>query len=164
RQPPQAHIEDERAREPRQRLPVERGVLLRRVLVPGHEGDRGGVLAVGHRDARIGGSRHAGGHPGYDLERYSGRREGLGLLTPAPAAITRSAGASPRAAGWLGSPRTRSRTHSEPSGSPAKPTTSSSPSSRAHTPTGVMQVASSAPTTARSAVSSTRASWSEIRA
>src|SRR5204863_4752214 len=86
-------------------------------------------------------------------------------ISRAPAASIRSANDSPRATGCSGSPATRSRTHSEPSGSPAYPrSTSSAPSRRAQIPTGVWQVAPIPLTAARSAVSPTRVSWSEIPA
>ena len=55
-----------------QRLPVERRLLLVGVLVAGDEGDRRGVVAVGDRDAGIGGRGDARRDPGHDLERDSG--------------------------------------------------------------------------------------------
>ena len=84
RQALHAHVEDERSRESRQRLPVERRLLLGRVLVAGDEGDGGRVVAVGHRDARVRGPRDAGGHARDDLEPGSGGRQRLRLLA-APA-------------------------------------------------------------------------------
>ena len=78
-----AHVEDERAREGRQRRPVERALGLGRILVRGHEGDRRGLVAVGDRDARVGGCGDAGGHAGHDLERHARLGERLGLLAAA---------------------------------------------------------------------------------
>ena len=52
-----------------ERLPVERALVLRRVLVAGHEGHRRGRVAVGDGDAGVGGCGHARGHAGDHLER-----------------------------------------------------------------------------------------------
>ena len=62
-----AHVEDERAREGRQRRPVDGGLRLLGVLVAGHEGHRAGHPALGDRDPGIGRRGHAGGHAGNDL-------------------------------------------------------------------------------------------------
>ena len=54
-----AHVEDERAREARERLPVERRLGLLRILVAGDERDRRGVVAVGHGNAGVRGGGDA---------------------------------------------------------------------------------------------------------
>ncbi len=82
-QPLDAHVEDEGAGELGERLPVERGLGLLRVLVPGDEGDRGGVVAVGDRDAGVGGGGDAGGDAGDDLELDPGDAQRLALLAAA---------------------------------------------------------------------------------
>ena len=53
RQRADAHVEDERAREARERGPVERRLRLVGILVAGDEGDAAGELAVRDRDARV---------------------------------------------------------------------------------------------------------------
>ena len=68
RQPPDAHVEDQRPREARQRLPVQRRLALLRILVAGDEGDRRRVVAMGDRDARVGARRDTRRHPGHGLE------------------------------------------------------------------------------------------------
>ena len=78
------HVEDERAGEARERVPVERGLRLLRVLVAGDERDRRRGVAVRDRDARVGGRRHAGRHAGHDLERHARRGQRLRLLAAAP--------------------------------------------------------------------------------
>jgi hypothetical protein len=83
RQSLHSHVEDEGAGERRKGVVVERGFLLLGVFVPGDEGNGRGVVAVGHRDARVGGGRDAGGDPGNDLEGDAGGGKRLGLL-PAP--------------------------------------------------------------------------------
>ena len=78
-----AHVEDERAGEAGERLPVERALLLLGVLVAGDEGDRGGVVAVGDRDAGVGAGRDAGRDPRHDLELDPGLAQRLALLAAA---------------------------------------------------------------------------------
>ncbi len=78
-----AHVEDERSREARQRLPVEHRLRLGRVLVPGHESDRGGVVAVGDGDSGVGRRGDPGSHPGHDLEIDACASERLRLLAAA---------------------------------------------------------------------------------
>ncbi len=82
-QPLDAHVEDEGAREGGERPPVERRLGLLGVLVAGHEGDRGGVVAVGDRDPGVGGGGDAGGHAGHDLELDPGLAQRLALLAAA---------------------------------------------------------------------------------
>ena len=79
-----AHVEDERSREAPERVPVERALVLLRILVTRDERDRGRLGAVGHRDARVGGRRDAGRHTRDDLERDAGGGQRLSLLAAAP--------------------------------------------------------------------------------
>ncbi|MEJ7718148.1 MAG: hypothetical protein WKF31_09370 [Thermoleophilaceae bacterium] len=74
------HIEHERAREGRERGPVERRLGLLGVLVAGHQGHRGGLVAVGDRHAGVGGRRHPRRHAGHHLEGHARRGQRLGLL------------------------------------------------------------------------------------
>ena len=82
-QPFDPHVEDERAGEGGEGVPVESRLGLLRVLVAGDEGDRGGVVAVGDRDARVGGGRDAGGDAGHDLELDPGLAQRFALLAAA---------------------------------------------------------------------------------
>ena len=50
------------------------------ILVAGDEGDRGGVVAVGHRDAGVGARRDPAGDAGHDLELDSGLAQRFPLL------------------------------------------------------------------------------------
>ena len=84
RQVPDAHVEHERAGEAGERVPVERRLGLLGILVAGHERNGRGGVAVRDRNARVGRSRHAGGHAGHDLERHTRRGERLRLLAAAP--------------------------------------------------------------------------------
>jgi hypothetical protein len=83
RQLPDPHVEDQRAREAGERVPVERGARLLGILVARDERHRGGGVAVGHRDARIRGGGDARRHARHHLERHAGRGEHLGLLAAA---------------------------------------------------------------------------------
>ena len=84
RQLAHAHVEDERAGEGGQRRPVDGGLRLRRVLVPGHEGHRAGHPALGDRDPGVARRGHAGGHAGHDLVVAAGGAQRLRLLAAAP--------------------------------------------------------------------------------
>jgi len=53
-------------------------------LVSGHERDRGGDVAMGHRDAGIGEPADPGGDPGHDAKRNLRGGERQGLLAAAP--------------------------------------------------------------------------------
>src|SRR4029077_5577039 len=79
-QPFDAHVEDERAGEGGECVPVECRLRLLRVLVAGDEGDRGGVVAVGDGDPGVGGRGDPGGHAGDDLELDPGRAQRFALL------------------------------------------------------------------------------------
>ena len=79
-----AHEDHEGAADPGQRLPVDVGAVLGRVLVPGHHGEVGRHAAVGHRDARVGGRADGAGDAGHHLEGDAGGGERLGLLAAAP--------------------------------------------------------------------------------
>ena len=68
------HVQHERPREGRQRLPVEVALGLGRVLVAGDERDRAGDAPLGDGDARVGGSRDPGGDARHHLERNRRRR------------------------------------------------------------------------------------------
>ncbi len=83
-QPPDAHVEDEGAGKGGERHPVESGLRLLGVLVAGYEGHRRGVVAVGHRDSRVGGGGDPGGDPGNDLELDPRLAQRLPLLAAAP--------------------------------------------------------------------------------
>ena len=91
-------------------VPVERGLGLLRVLVAGDEGDRRGVVAVGDRDAGVGGRGDAGGDAGHDLELDPGRAQRFALLAAAAedervaALQPHHAAARPRAASISRSP------------------------------------------------------------
>ncbi len=78
-----AHVEDERSGEGGERRPVDRRLGLLRVLVAGDEGDGARVVAVGDRDAGVGGSGDPGGDPGDDLEGDAGVAQRLRLLAAA---------------------------------------------------------------------------------
>ena len=69
RQLADAHVEDERPGEARERLPVDRGLRLGGILVAGDERHRARRAAERHRDAGVGGRGDARGHAGDDLER-----------------------------------------------------------------------------------------------
>jgi len=77
-----AHIDDERSREARQRGPVERRFRLRRVLMAGEERHRARGVPMGDRDAGVGRSGHPGGDPRDDLEGDPRIHERLRLLAP----------------------------------------------------------------------------------
>ena len=79
-----AHEDHERAAGARQRVPVDVGAALGRVLVAGDHGEVGGQAAVGHRDAGVRGGADRAGDAGHHLERDAGRGERLGLLAAAP--------------------------------------------------------------------------------
>ena len=78
-----AHVEDERAGEAGQGVPVEHRLLLAGILVAGDEGDGGRSIAVCHGDARVGRRGHARRHARHDLEGDARGRQRLGLLAPA---------------------------------------------------------------------------------
>ncbi len=78
-----AHVQDERAREPGERLPVERRLVLLRVLVAGDERDGGRVVAMGDRDPRVRGRRDARRHARHHLELDPRPGERLCLLAAA---------------------------------------------------------------------------------
>ncbi len=82
-QPFDPHVEDERAGEGGEGRPVERRLGLLGILVAGDEGDRGGVVAVGDRDAGVGGRGDPGGDPGDDLELDPGGAQRFALLAAA---------------------------------------------------------------------------------
>ena len=67
-----AHEDHERAAGPGQRVPVDVGAALGRVLVAGDHGEAGRQAAVGDRDARVGRRGDRGGDAGHDLERDAG--------------------------------------------------------------------------------------------
>ena len=71
-----AHVEDERAREACQRLPVQHRLRLVGILVAGDEGDGAGGVAVGDGDAGVGGRGDACGDAGHDLVADAGRAAG----------------------------------------------------------------------------------------
>jgi hypothetical protein len=75
-----AHVEDQGPGEARQRLVVEGRVLLLGVLVPGDEGDGGGIVAVGDRDAGVGWGGDPGRHSGNHFERDARRGQCLCLF------------------------------------------------------------------------------------
>ena len=75
RQRAHAHVEDERPREPRERVPVDRGLRLGRVLVAGHECDGARRSAVRHRHTGVCGRGDARGDAGDDLEGDTGHRQ-----------------------------------------------------------------------------------------
>jgi hypothetical protein len=79
-----AHVEDQGGVGPAVDFPVVAGLGLGRVLVAGDEADRGGEIAVGDRDARVGGGSHARGDAGHDLEVDARLDQLLALLAPAP--------------------------------------------------------------------------------
>ena len=81
-QPFDAHVEDERAGEAASAGQSSAVSALLGILVAGDEGDGGGVVAVGHRDAGVGGGGDAGGDAGDDLERDAGRRAALRASSP----------------------------------------------------------------------------------
>ncbi len=78
------HVEDERAGEARQGVPVERRAGLGGVLVTRDERHRRGRVPVRHGNPRVRRRRHTGGHAGNDLEGHAGRGQRLGLLAAAP--------------------------------------------------------------------------------
>ena len=78
-----AHVEHQRAVALGVDLPVVAALLLGGVLVPGDEADARGVVAVGHRDARIGRGGHAGRDAGHHLEGDARLHQLLGLLAAA---------------------------------------------------------------------------------
>ena len=82
--PLDAHVEDEGAGEAGQGFGVECHLPLLGIPVAGDEGDRGGVVAVGDRDPRVGGGGDAGGHAGDDLELDPGGAQRLALLAAPP--------------------------------------------------------------------------------
>ena len=78
-----AHEDHERPAGPGQRLPVDVGAVLGRVLVAGDDGEVGRDAAVGHRDARVGGGADGAGDPGDHLEGDAGGGQRLRLLAAA---------------------------------------------------------------------------------
>src|SRR5688500_7832916 len=79
-----AHVEDERAGKARERTPVERRLWLLGILVPRHERNGRGVVAMGDRDARVSRGSDAGGDAGHDLEIDAGGRARLCFLAATP--------------------------------------------------------------------------------
>ena len=82
--PLHAHEHDLRPRRRRELREIERALRLRRILVPGENGELRRVVAMRHRDARV--SRRGDGRAdaGDDLETQPRRRERLRLLAAAP--------------------------------------------------------------------------------
>ena len=79
-----AHVEHQSAGERRQRGPVQSGLGLVRVLVPGHERDPGRQLAVRDGHARVGRGGDPRGHARDDLVRDPGLAQHERLLAAAP--------------------------------------------------------------------------------
>ena len=79
-QPLDAHEHDLRAGGGRQRLVVEGGVGLGRILVSRENREHRSVFAMGHWNARIGRTGDRGADAWDDLEPASRRRQSLGLL------------------------------------------------------------------------------------
>ena len=80
------HEQDDRPSAARQGLPgqrrrARRGTVLG--LVAGGDGDHGRVIAVGERDARVGGHGDGRGHAGNDLEGHPREPQRFGLLAAA---------------------------------------------------------------------------------
>jgi hypothetical protein len=84
RQRADAHVEDERAGKRRERRPVERGLRLGGILVPRHEGDAAGHVAMGDRDAGVRRRRDPGRDAGHDLEGNARLPQRQRLLAAAP--------------------------------------------------------------------------------
>ena len=82
-EPGDAHVEDQRSGEPRQRRPVEARAGLAGRLVAGDDADRAGVVAVRQRDAGARRGPQRGGDARHDLVGDAGLAEGFGLLAAA---------------------------------------------------------------------------------
>ena len=80
---PGAHEDHERAAGARERVPVDVGAVLGRVLVAGDHGEVRRHAAVGDRDAGVRRRPDGAGDAGDDLERDPGGGQGLGLLAAA---------------------------------------------------------------------------------
>ena len=145
-QPLDAHVEDERPGKPGERLPVERRVVLGGILVPGDEGDRRGVLAVGQRDAGV----RRRGDPGGDARARP--RTGF-RPPPAPRPPRRRArrrtGRRPS-----GGPRCVPPGHARPSAARSRPAMSAAPPGRL--PTSISSASGRAPSSAPGGI---RRSW-----
>ena len=65
-------------------IPVDGSGFLRRIFVPGDDGEAGAMIAVRERNARVVRRSHDGGNAGHDFEMDFRRREFLGLFAAAP--------------------------------------------------------------------------------
>ena len=93
-EPRHPHVDDQRPGEAGQGVPVEGRLVLRRVLVAGHDRDAAGMGSMRQRNAGKRRRPESRGHAGDDFKRDAGRLENLRLLA-APAEDRRIAAFEP---------------------------------------------------------------------